>query len=128
MSALKLSHVWKKRFAGPLHNLVMLSLADNADDYGLVYVPLSRYSEKLQMAEEQLAGVLDELVASADLFRLSARQSTAGYWYVVLPTESDVMVSLRAHPHFQSHVQTTMADFQRLFRRPGSNGAVPLTA
>ncbi len=126
MSALKLSHVWKQHFAGPLHYLVMLSLADNADDYGLVYVPLARYGEKLQMPEEQLARLLDELVASADLFRLPARLSTAGYWYVVLPTEADVSVSLRAHPHFQPHAQATMVDYQRLFCRQGSNGAAPL--
>lgn len=127
MSALKLSHVWKKRFTGPLHHLVMLSLADNADDYGLVYVPLSRYGEKLQMPEEQLADLLDELVASADLFRLSARQSTAGYWYVVLPSESDVIVSLGAHPHFRPHAQDTIADFRRVFHRQNGNGVVPMT-
>lgn len=116
MSALKLSQVWRREFAGPLHHLVMLRLADNADDHGLVYVPVAQFSARLNMTEAQLSDVLDDLVRAGQLYRLVPRKSPAGHWYIVLvgTTEADVIASMNAQPSFAEYREQTLADLRRL--------------
>lgn len=93
MSISEMSRIWKDSSQKGNHLLLLLAIADNANDDGYAFPGISYLAHKTRMAERTVIRMIDDLTASGELIAL--RRRTKGNRYMVLSGCSDTVRETR---------------------------------
>ena len=99
------STVWERSGHGGAELLVLLAIADHADEHGIAYPSVLRLSRRCRMSERYVYDILKRLFTSGELQKLPRRRSSGSNVYRITLAHANEVPGPSSDLHFSSGVR-----------------------